>query len=914
MRSIFTLFITLLIAVQYLDAQIIINEFSAANRNVLFDNYGEEEDWIELYNTGAAAVDLGGYYLSDKIDNPTKYVIPAGATVGAGEHFLFIASGREEVSGGFYHTNFKITQTKNEAVILADPSGTVLDSRVIEVPNKLDESYGRFPDGTGDWRVQTNPSPGGGNNNGKARYAEPVSMDLEPGFYSGTQQVALTTAEVDAVIRYTTNGDDPTATSQIYSAPISVDNTTVIRAAVFSNDDDILPGFINTNTYFIDETHTVKVISVSGTGLADLLDGNQFEPIGSLELFEDDGSFIDEATGEYNKHGNDSWAYPQRGIDYIARDQYGYNDDLDDEIFDVKERNDYQRLIIKAAANDNYPFEGGGAHIRDAYVHTLSHLAEMELDERTYEPCIMYLNGEYWGVYELREKVDDHDFTKEYYDQGKQWIDYIKTWGGTWEEYGSWDDWYVLTDYITQNDMSVQANYETAAEDFNMQSLVDYMILNTHIVCADWLNWNTAWWRGRKPDGEAKKWRYTLWDMDASFGHYVNYTGVPTTGPDADPCDNEELDGFSDPEGHVALVTSLLQNEEFHSLYVNRYADLNNSFFSCDYMLGLLDDMIDRIEPEMPRQIETWGGTMAEWQANVQELRDFILTRCANVDGGIADCYEVEGPFPLTVNIEPADSPNAVQVNTFVPTAYPFSGDYFGGTTLNFAAVADEEWVFDHWEVANAEFAPDETALAIQLSIAEDEEITAWFVPAVPCAQPQNVEHDANFTNVTIQWDEFFTTLSHELKYREANSGDAWTVMSVVGNSQTIFGLTECTEYEAELRSICAQATSEIIEYDFATACSSNTANPTALMEFVAFPNPFNDRFAVDAVLAESTFARLEIYAADGRRVWSDAFDLQAGQNTIPVEFTSAPTTGTYFVKLISEDGKIEEVLRIIKM
>ena len=914
MRRIFTSIAALFLIVQLVDAQVVINEFSAANRNTIFDNYGEEEDWIELYNTGSAAVDLGGFYLSDKVDNPTKWEIPVGAVIPAGGHFLFMASGRDEVTGGFFHTDFKITQTKNEAVILADSDGAILDSRVIEVPNKLDQSYGRFPDGTGEWRVQINPTPSAPNALGKARYAEPVIMDAEAGFYSGTQQITLTTTEANADIRYTTNGDDPTAASALYTAPISVNSTTVIRAATFSNDNDILPGFTNTNTYFIDETHTVKVISICGTGVADLLDGDQFDPVGSLELFEYDGTFIDEAVGEYNKHGNDSWAYPQRGIDYIARDQYGYNDDLDDEIFDLKERNDYQRLIIKAAANDNYPFEGGGAHIRDAYVHTLSHLAEMELDERTYEPCIMYLNGEYWGVYELREKVDDHDFTKEYYDQGKQWIDYIKTWGGTWEEYGSWDDWYVLHDYITQNDMSVQENYEIASEDFNMLSLVDYMILNTHIVCADWLNWNTAWWRGRKPDGQAKKWRYTLWDMDASFGHYVNYTGVPDTGPTADPCDNEELGSGGDPEGHVALVTSLMQNEEFHSLYVNRYADFNNSFFTCDYMIDLLDEMVERIEPEMPRQIETWGGTMSQWQDNVQDLRDFILTRCTNVDDGIGDCYEVEGPFPITVNIEPFDSPNAVKVNTFIPAAFPFSGDYFGGTTLQFEAVPGADWVFDHWEVANAEFAPDETALAIQMSIAEDEEITAFFAPGVPCAQPESISHQAGFTNVTLEWDGFFTSLSHELKYREADSGDDWVIMSVLDNSQIIFGLTECTNYEAELRSICAQATSEVLVYDFATACVSSTENAGGLMEFVAFPNPFTDRFAVDVVLAESTDARLEIYGTDGRRVWSGALNLSAGQNTVPVSFDNAPTVGTYFVKLVSDDGKINEVLRVVKM
>ena len=89
-------------------------------------------------------------------------------------------------------------------------------------------------------------------------------------------------------------------------------------------------------------------------------------------------------------------------------------------------------MILKCAANDNYPFSYGssGAHIRDAYVQSLSQVANLKLDERSYEPCILYLNGNYWGLYEIREKVDDLDFTEYYYDQDS--VEFLKTWGGTW--------------------------------------------------------------------------------------------------------------------------------------------------------------------------------------------------------------------------------------------------------------------------------------------------------------------------------------------------------------------------------------------------------------------------------------------------------------------------------------------------
>ena len=153
--------------------------------------------------------------------------------------------------------------------------------------------------------------------------------------------------------------------STLYTGPVNISSTSVLRAAAFSAE---LPSFNESNTYFINESHDLPIVSISSEGVYELLDGTQFEPIGSLELFEEDGTFIDEGEGDFNKHGNDSWAYPQRGFDFIMRDQYGYNGDLDHQIFPEKNRNDFQRLILKPAASDNYPllfaffsfWKGGG--------------------------------------------------------------------------------------------------------------------------------------------------------------------------------------------------------------------------------------------------------------------------------------------------------------------------------------------------------------------------------------------------------------------------------------------------------------------------------------------------------------------------------------------------------------------------
>lgn len=490
-------------------SQIVINEYSCSNSNGITDAFGEQEDWIELYNATGGAIDISGYYLSDKSGNLTKWQIPAGASVPAGGYTMVFGSKRDQISGGELHPNFSLTQTKGEWIILANDLGNVVDSIKIVHMTKNDHSVGRSTDGAADWKLFTTPTPNAQNTGAQPFYTPTPVMDLAPGFYSGTQTVSITCAEVGATIRYTVDGSTPNGSSPVYAGPITISSTTVLRAFA---DGANQPSFNETNTYFIDVTHPIPVVSVCSDEIYGLIaNGNGWggNRIGAFELFEQDGTFIDEGEGDFNKHGNDSWAYDQRGFDVIMRDEFGYNGDIEHQIFPDKSRTDFQRLIMKPAANDNYSFEDG-AHIRDAFVAQLSIDADMKLDERSWRPCVLYLNGEYWGVYEIREKYDDHDYTDYYYGQGKYDLQFLKTWGGTWSEYGgpqAQTDWDDLVAYILANDISIPANFDYVDSLLNWESLCDYFMFNSYIVSQDWLNWNTAWWRGMDPAGDKKKWQ-----------------------------------------------------------------------------------------------------------------------------------------------------------------------------------------------------------------------------------------------------------------------------------------------------------------------------------------------------------------------------------------------------------------------
>jgi len=787
-------------------AQIVINEFSAANLNGFRDAFEKTEDWIELYNAGSEAVDLGGWHLSDKESKPGKYEVPAGTIIPAGGHLVFVCSGRDLVKDGEPHTNFKLTQTKaNEVVLLSNPDEVVQEMYPLGF-NLVEHAHARVTDGAAEWKIATAPTYGEANKDSALinSYTAAPTMDLEAGFYETTQTVVITNMEPNSVLRYTLDGTNPTESSPEYSTPLEVETTTVVKAQAFSNDPAILPGKMDFNTYFINEDYSLAVFSVAADSVLDLAAGmGDVIPIGSLEYFTTDK--VREATsfGSLNRHGQDSWVLDHRSLDWISRDEMGYS-------------------------KDNYPAiddgeHDGATHIRDEYVQTLAVEGGMELDSRIVERVILFLNGEYWGVYGMRERPVDHDYTDEYYNQGKYEIQYLSTWGTTELEYGGEQalaDWENLRDFILENDMSIEENYEIVDDSINLTSLTDYMLVNLNTVAIDWLNYNTGWWRGRNPEGKHKKWGYILWDLDATFGYYINYTGVPNEEPDALVCDIEEIAAAVDeffngpeldsidasacltvengsapypvedsiqtfvfqtdefccgqlwdgtcqdqydaalvhvnsggtlgnfsiggpvtPDGEIAgnvgkheqiFLKLIEESPVFRQLYYGRYADMMNTTFSCENMNYKLDSMLATIEPEMPRQIERWGGTMEEWQSNVQDLKDFIDARCNNLADNLLTCYnELTGPYEVTLIAEP-NGVGEIDFNTLDIETFPWSGSYYGGMRNKIKAKVfddfEDTYVFSHWESrsGNAIF-PDSLTRKAEIELTGTDTLVAVF-------------------------------------------------------------------------------------------------------------------------------------------------------------------------------------------
>jgi hypothetical protein len=719
-----------------LQGQVVINEYSVSNLFQFTDNYSRYEDWIELHNTQTVAVNIGGYYLSDKEGNPTKWEFPAGTMIPANGYLLIWASGRNESENGHYHTNFRLSQTKSnpEFIMFSDPSGNILEIQQLQI-TQLGHSRGRTINGGSMWGVFTNPTPGSSNNAAASYegYALRPVMNYEAGFYDASLFVSITTDEPNAVIRYTTNGNTPISTSPLYLMPLTVASTSIVQAKVFSNNPSILPSLIEFNTYFINESHELVVLSVSADQILALLNGNaNLEPHGTIEYFNTDGLRTNAGYGEYNKHGQDSWVHPQRSIDFIMRDEMGYNNALHEKLFTLSEREEFQRIIIRAEGDDNYPGIDSSAHMRDVLIQNLAQKSGMNLDVRKGSKAVVYANGQYWGVYSIREKVDDHDFTNYYYNQDKYNIQFLKYWGALWAEYGgdkALEDWFEFRNVILNGDVNNPLTFGFIKANYDYTSLVDYVIINSFVVCSDWLNWNVGWWRGLNPDGSHHKWAYILWDEDATFGHYINYTGIPGQHPFVSPCYPEYLSSWSDPQKHIEILNKLRQNPEVEQYYISRYLDLKNTVFVKDDLLQYVDSMSALVSPEMTRHATRWGGSFQEWEDNVLKLRNFIANRCDYLGSGLMSCYDLEGPFDFTLNAEPAGV-GMVKLNSLMLETFPWSGEYYGGVDMKLTALAtNTAYEFDYWELANHSASPDSTAEAITISPSNWENIVAHFKP-----------------------------------------------------------------------------------------------------------------------------------------------------------------------------------------
>ena len=665
---------------------------------------GEYPDWIEIYNPGDSKIDLTGYGLSDDPSDPYKWIFPNVSIDPGG--FVFVFASAKDKYETYLHTNFKIDRL-GEPIVLTDNNGVTCDEfPATEIP--VDMSMGRYPDGDSSIVVFIEPTPNNSNNTTIfPGFTNQVNFSYSGGFYSGGISLSLSSNEDSTEIRYTEDGSDPTLNSNLYNSPIQVNQTKVIRARTFR--DGVISSIITTQTFFIDESFTMPVVSLS-TNPINLWDEdlgiyvpgrnaneagrvanywNDWERPVHVELYEPGGVKEFSLDGGIKIFGWGSRSNAQRSFSIMMRDRYGFPE-LNYQLFLGNPLDKFTSFVLRAGGNDwNKLF------FRDAFARSL--VAEHNLDLQDFRPAIIYINGEYWGIQNIREKQNE-DYLESHWGIDKENVDMIsRYWRRDYPVIIEGDDvaFLEMENFLSSNDMSVQANYEYAKSLIDIDNLLDYLVSQIYFADYDWPGNNNKNWREKVPNA---KWRWLMFDMDWTFGFDDNSSYSFNT---LDHATNPFGYGWPNPAFTTLIFRRLFENEEFQNDFINRMADFMNTNFEKDFALSRLEEMENLFRPEMPAHIQRWaseGGipSMNSWENEIEKVEEFIEKRPAFIREHLSDEFNLSGTDELTLNINLTNA-GRIKVNTIIIDSFPWEGTYFKDVPIKISVLPNQGYRFAGW-------------------------------------------------------------------------------------------------------------------------------------------------------------------------------------------------------------------------
>ena len=696
-----------LMAFELVAQQLLINEIMPSNTNTIIDYNGESSDWIEIFNSGTDAMNLEGYYLSDNYDKLDKWEFP-DIEVPAGGYLLVWASGKDVIyNNGEIHTNFKIKAAGEEVILVSKNGTTIIDQSPANVL-PTDISKGRKPGNELDWFVFDEATPGQANTTtAYSGIVQSPTFSHERGFYNNSINLNIVQANQEDHIHYTLDGSKPTLNSTSYSAPIHIDKTTPVRVRVFRV--GALSSSVITNTYFFEDNPNLSVVSLvtthsnfwGSTGIYEHYSSGQERPI-HVEYFEKDGTPGFHLDAGVKIHAPDS--RPQQSLRIYARASYG-NKAINYKIFEDKDIDNFRRLILRNGGNDGTQLKK--THIRDAFTHKIYQQINPDYAVAAYRPVHVYINGNYWGIYNLRERQDEH-YIKQNFGYSKDEIDFLEY--DYAEPYhkktiaGNWNDFNSLKEFVNNNNISTTSNYQTVKNWIDIDNFIDYQITEIFIGNQDWCNNNVKFW---KPRTEDSKWKWVLWDTEFGLGTYSDY---PVGEPDYNFFVMAMTWGGWGNGDYTWMLRKLMDNEEFKWQFVSRTLDLLNTVFKPWYTTNQFDIVANGIGSDINKQFNRWGSNHALWESDLEYTRNFMTQRPGYFRDHMAEKLEFS-PVLHKITIDVSDTKmGQVQLNTIliderIPgiggTPYPWIGDYFEDIPIHAKAIAKPGYRFIRWEGVN---------------------------------------------------------------------------------------------------------------------------------------------------------------------------------------------------------------------
>lgn len=687
---------------------IYINEILASNVSTNADmvDFGDFSDWIELYNDENSSVDISGFYITDNLANPTKWQIPASTIIPAKGYYLIWADDFDDIPGQDYirswwpsnipyttqwsHTNFKLAK-EGEEVGLYNTTGDLLDS-IIYGGQVEDVSYGRKPDGTSNWFYFGEPTPSSSNNTEgitTTEFAKGVIFSQDGGFYDSPISVELSSSNNLGTVRYTLDGSEPTSTTTAYSSAIFIESNTTLTARVF--EDGKLLGDIFSSTYFIGEARNLPAFSIITE--RDFLMGKEKGiyrnslkereiPI-NLEYFPVNGERGFSQRVGMRIGGQNIFRFAQKPLNIYANGNYGESQ-IEYQAFEHLPYQAYKRLYLRNSGDD-WPY----TMIRDGMIASILR-GEVSNSVQAYKPSVLYLNGEYWGIYNLREKLDKQYFSL-HYSTAEADLDHLESNAAIIE--GDNSEYLSLLSYASENDLSNPEHYSVVASQIDVHNLMDFVITQSYLANGSWAH-NREMWRDR---GNENKWRWVLVDMDRGFN-------------DSRIASNELDDIYNELE----LFRYLTSNDDFVNEFIQRYSERIYSTFEQDRVISIIDSLQAQIEPEIPRHIEKWGAyidsltidewgqvsgisSVSSWNSEVETFRTFARERPSNAIQNLKNQFELGEQVELTISSNLGNQ-GKVDVNSFFKDIGE-TGIYFEQVPIKVKAYAPPGYTFKSWTI-----------------------------------------------------------------------------------------------------------------------------------------------------------------------------------------------------------------------
>ena len=584
------------------------------------------------------------------------------------------------------------------AIALSSPDNSLLEP-VSAIPLSADLSCPNNKDGEKSLLLFTSSAPASTNKTEgfNSIIADTVKFSFQGGYFPGGLEIRLSTPDPLDTIVYTLDGSKPTSGDNIYTIPLIISKNTVLRARSLNSQK--LPGIISTNTYFTRQ-HSLPVVCLS-TDPDNLWDYNtgiyvlgpnaspsfpnkganfweDWEREAHMELYDIEGiKQIDQDIG-IKIYGAYSRAHPMKSLALYARKEYGRGS-LKYKFFKDKPITEFESLILRNAGND-----WAEAGMRDGL--TVSLIKDMNIDRQAFQPSIVYLNGTYWGIHNLREKINPNFLSDNHFidpdnvnllEKDAKIVD------------GSNASYLVIKSYLNTHTLVSEKDYLEVSNKIDIENYIQYMLTQIYIHNKDWPGNNIKYWRTNEPES---LWRWIIYDTDVAWGLRNNYA-FNTIEFNLDPSSSDD----NNPPWSTLLFRRMMSNPGFRKEFASQFADRINTNFSSAKVNATIDSLKQLFLPEINNHLIRWGLSQENWQNNYTMIKTFATARPAYVRNFLNAELGMPGKQLLGVEIVPAES-GSVKVNSVIPEKYPFSGVYFKNLPVRLTAIPGPGYKFAGWE------------------------------------------------------------------------------------------------------------------------------------------------------------------------------------------------------------------------